>query len=136
MNRPNLLHHKQRRCTPASAWRLRSAGIVRCTTTQEQQDAHLIISSGQSNFEVCYGEQNYKNCLIRNMSAERNPSFVLRAVKDVVLEDRDIPTLKDPWDVRVQIAQTGICGSDVHYWQRGRIGGTIPLEGYPLKRIF
>jgi D-xylulose reductase len=31
--------------------------------------------------------------------------------------------LKDPWDVRVQIAQTGICGSDVHYWQRGRIGG-------------
>lgn len=70
------------------------------------------------------------------MSAERNPSFVLRAVKDVVLEDRDIPTLKDPWDVRVQIAQTGICGSDVHYWQRGRIGGTIHLEGYPLKRIF
>lgn len=52
-----------------------------------------------------------------------NRSFVLRAVKDVVLEDRAIPALKDPWDVRVQIAQTGICGSDVHYWQRGRIGG-------------
>ncbi|OQE18358.1 hypothetical protein PENSTE_c018G03195 [Penicillium steckii] len=59
------------------------------------------------------------------MSSERNPSFVLRAVKDVVLEDRDIPTLKDPWDVRVQIAQTGICGSDVHYWQRGRIGDFV-----------
>jgi D-xylulose reductase len=27
--------------------------------------------------------------------------------------------------VRVQIAQTGICGSDVHYWQRGRIGDFI-----------
>ncbi|KAJ6088696.1 hypothetical protein N7486_009957 [Penicillium sp. IBT 16267x] len=57
---------------------------------------------------------------------ETNRSFVLRAVKDVVLEDRPVPELKDPWDVRVQVAQTGICGRDVHYWQRGRIGGTKP----------
>lgn len=56
-------------------------------------------------------------------SQEKNPSFVLRAVKNVVFEDRPIPSLKDPWDVRVQVAQTGICGSDVHYWQRGKIGG-------------
>ncbi|KAL4918382.1 hypothetical protein BDW62DRAFT_210462 [Aspergillus aurantiobrunneus] len=56
---------------------------------------------------------------------ETNPSFVLRAVKDVSFEDRAIPPLKDPWDVRVQIAQTGICGSDVHYWQRGRIGDFV-----------
>ncbi|KAJ5976367.1 hypothetical protein N7481_010074 [Penicillium waksmanii] len=56
---------------------------------------------------------------------EKNRSFVLRAVQDVVLEDREIPALKDPWDVRVHIAQTGICGSDVHYWQRGRIGDFI-----------
>ncbi|KAL4819735.1 chaperonin 10-like protein [Aspergillus spinulosporus] len=56
---------------------------------------------------------------------ETNPSFVLRAVKDVAFEDRAIPPLKDPWDVRVQVAQTGICGSDVHYWQRGRIGDFI-----------
>ena len=55
----------------------------------------------------------------------KNRSFVLRAVKDVVLEDRAIPALKDAWDVRVHVAQTGICGSDVHYWQRGRIGGKI-----------
>lgn len=46
-------------------------------------------------------------------------------MKDVVLEDRTVPTLKDPWDVRVHVAQTGICGSDVHYWQRGRIGGKL-----------
>jgi D-xylulose reductase len=54
---------------------------------------------------------------------DTNPSFVLKAVKDVAFETRPIPALKDPWDVRVQISQTGICGSDVHYWQRGRIGG-------------
>ncbi|KAL4959800.1 uncharacterized protein BDV14DRAFT_212128 [Aspergillus stella-maris] len=56
---------------------------------------------------------------------ETNPSFVLRAIKDVSFEDRPIPNLSDPYDVRVQIAQTGICGSDVHYWQRGRIGDFI-----------
>ena len=56
---------------------------------------------------------------------ETNPSFVLRSVKNVIFEDRAIPSLKDPWDVRVQIAQTGICGSDVHYWQRGKIGGSF-----------
>jgi D-xylulose reductase len=54
---------------------------------------------------------------------DSNPSFVLPAVKDVAFEDRLIPKLQDPWNVRVQAAQTGICGSDVHYWQRGRIGG-------------
>lgn len=58
---------------------------------------------------------------------ETNPSFVLRAVKDVIFEDRPVPSLKDPWDVRVQVAQTGICGSDVHYWQRGKIGGLLCL---------
>ncbi|GAD92227.1 D-xylulose reductase A [Paecilomyces variotii No. 5] len=51
-----------------------------------------------------------------------NPSFVLRAVKEVAIEDRPKPVLKDPYDVIVHVAQTGICGSDVHYWQRGRIG--------------
>ncbi|TPR05497.1 Arylsulfotransferase (ASST) family protein [Aspergillus niger] len=54
-----------------------------------------------------------------------NPSFVLRNIKDVVIEDRPKPILKDPHDVMVHVAQTGICGSDVHYWQRGRIGDFV-----------
>lgn len=54
---------------------------------------------------------------------DTNRSFVLRAVQDVAFEDRPVPPLKDPWDVRIHVGQTGICGSDVHYWQRGRIGG-------------
>jgi threonine dehydrogenase-like Zn-dependent dehydrogenase len=43
----------------------------------------------------------------------QNPSFVLRAVRDVAFEDRPVPSLRGPKDVRVHIAQTGICGSDV-----------------------
>ncbi|KAI1267721.1 GroES-like protein [Xylariaceae sp. FL1019] len=56
---------------------------------------------------------------------QENPSFVLRAVKEVAFEDRPKPTIKDQHDVIVRVAQTGICGSDVHYWQRGRIGPFI-----------
>ncbi|KAE8379823.1 chaperonin 10-like protein [Aspergillus bertholletiae] len=59
------------------------------------------------------------------MAQDSNPSFVLKAVKEVAFEDRPVPPIQDPWDVRVQIAQTGICGSDVHYWQRGRIGDFV-----------
>ncbi|CAM1509586.1 Fc.00g033250.m01.CDS01 [Cosmosporella sp. VM-42] len=57
--------------------------------------------------------------------SEVNPAFVLRAIKDVAFEERPIPALRDEHDVRVHIEQTGICGSDVHYWQRGRIGDFI-----------
>jgi D-xylulose reductase len=55
----------------------------------------------------------------------QNPAFVLRAVKEVAIEQRPVPAVKDPYDVRVHIGQTGICGSDVHYWQRGRIGDFV-----------
>ncbi|KAK5103459.1 hypothetical protein LTS08_002874 [Lithohypha guttulata] len=48
--------------------------------------------------------------------SEQNQSFILRAIKDVAI---------DPHDIIVQIGQTGICGSDVHYWQRGRIGDFV-----------
>ncbi|KAF2091416.1 GroES-like protein [Saccharata proteae CBS 121410] len=58
-------------------------------------------------------------------AAMTNPAFVLRAVKDVGIEDRPIPELREEYEVRVHVAQTGICGSDVHYWQRGRIGDFI-----------
>lgn len=58
-------------------------------------------------------------------TTERNPSFVLRAVKDVALQDIPKPKITDPYDVIVEISQTGICGSDVHYWQRGRIGDFV-----------
>lgn len=56
---------------------------------------------------------------------ELNPAFVLQSIKKVSFENREIPKLRDEYDVRVHIEQTGICGSDVHYWQRGRIGDFI-----------
>ncbi|KAI0921827.1 hypothetical protein AcV7_008025 [Taiwanofungus camphoratus] len=53
-----------------------------------------------------------------------NPSFVLRAVDDVVFEERPIPQISDD-EVLVEVKKTGICGSDVHYLVHGRIGDFI-----------
>ncbi|KAK9480515.1 chaperonin 10-like protein [Lipomyces japonicus] len=54
-----------------------------------------------------------------------NPSFVLQKVNEVKFEDRPVPEIKNPRDVRIQIKQTGICGSDVHYYTHGAIGSFV-----------
>ncbi|AEO69938.1 uncharacterized protein THITE_2120696 [Thermothielavioides terrestris NRRL 8126] len=51
-----------------------------------------------------------------------NLSFVLNKPNDVTFEERPVPKLQSPHDVLVAVNYTGICGSDVHYWQHGAIG--------------
>ncbi|ETS76543.1 D-xylulose reductase A [Pestalotiopsis fici W106-1] len=51
-----------------------------------------------------------------------NLSFVLKEPKSIEFAERPIPTISSPHDVLVAISYTGICGSDVHYWQHGAIG--------------
>ncbi|TDZ16161.1 putative D-xylulose reductase A [Colletotrichum orbiculare MAFF 240422] len=51
-----------------------------------------------------------------------NLSFILNKPHDVEFADRPIPKLSDPHNVLVAINYTGICGSDVHYWEHGAIG--------------
>jgi L-iditol 2-dehydrogenase len=46
---------------------------------------------------------------------------VLRGAKDLVVEQRAEP-VPGPGQVLVQVRSVGICGSDVHYYQHGRIG--------------
>lgn len=50
-----------------------------------------------------------------------NPSAVLYATHDLRIEDRPIPE-PGPHEVLVNIRAVGICGSDVHYYDHGRIG--------------
>jgi len=61
-------------------------------------------------------------------------------MKSLVLEKRDELSLRDfpeidrvdealgPRDVRIKIHTVGICGSDVHYYKRGRIGPFVVKE--------
>lgn len=46
---------------------------------------------------------------------------VLRAAGDVALEERPVPTV-GVGEVLVQVSSVGVCGSDVHYYEHGRIG--------------
>jgi Alcohol dehydrogenase GroES-like domain len=50
-----------------------------------------------------------------------NPIAVLYGPHDVRIEDRPVPK-PAPGQVLVEIAAIGICGSDVHYYEHGRIG--------------
>ncbi|KAI0178581.1 GroES-like protein [Hypoxylon sp. FL1284] len=51
-----------------------------------------------------------------------NLSFILNKPHDVQFSDKPVPSLQGPYDVLVGINYTGICGSDVHYWEHGAIG--------------
>jgi L-iditol 2-dehydrogenase len=49
-----------------------------------------------------------------------NRAAVLHAIRDVRVEERPMPE-PGPLDVLVEIAAVGVCGSDVHYYEHGRI---------------
>ena len=55
------------------------------------------------------------------MSVEQMRASVLRGVRDVAVEERPVPT-PGPTEVQVRVGSVGVCGSDVHYYERGRIG--------------
>ena len=46
---------------------------------------------------------------------------VLRGPGDVVVEERPVPE-PEPGQVVVRVASVGVCGSDTHYYEHGRIG--------------
>ena len=53
-----------------------------------------------------------------------NRSAVLHSPRQLTIEDRPVPE-PAPGEVLVQVAAVGICGSDVHYYEHGRIGPYI-----------
>ncbi|KAL8197166.1 UNVERIFIED_CONTAM: hypothetical protein K2H54_014520 [Gekko kuhli] len=55
---------------------------------------------------------------------EKNLSVVVHKAGDLRLENRPIPE-PGPNEVLLKMHSVGICGSDVHYWQRGRIGDFV-----------
>jgi L-iditol 2-dehydrogenase len=53
-----------------------------------------------------------------------NRAAVLHAPRDVRVEERPVPE-PGPLDVLVEIAAVGVCGSDVHYYEHGRIATRV-----------
>ncbi|RAL11870.1 NAD(P)-dependent alcohol dehydrogenase [Aspergillus homomorphus CBS 101889] len=53
---------------------------------------------------------------------DNNLAAVLKPGGSFYYENRELPAINSDRDVIVKIIATGLCGSDVHYWQHGRIG--------------
>ncbi|WP_328292857.1 NAD(P)-dependent alcohol dehydrogenase [Kineococcus sp. NBC_00420] len=53
-----------------------------------------------------------------------NTSAVLHAPRSLVIEQRERP-VPAAHEVLVRVEAVGICGSDVHYYEHGRIGGYV-----------
>lgn len=53
-----------------------------------------------------------------------NQVAVLRTIKEIALEQRPMPE-PGPGEVLVQVRSVGVCGSDVHYYEHGRIGSHV-----------
>ncbi len=53
-----------------------------------------------------------------------NLAAVLHGICDLRIEERPMPE-PGPGEVLVEIASVGVCGSDVHYYEHGRIGDFV-----------
>jgi L-idonate 5-dehydrogenase len=62
-------------------------------------------------------------------------AFLLFGSKDIKLEEKPIPTIEAP-QVLVKPRFTGICGSDVHYFQHGYCGRFVPKRPFALGHEF
>lgn len=121
--------HRSRPCWKEEK---RSDGRTAVATPEEYINVPVLrIRDGQNlgsfyRLEVTHWkfELDQQTSYIFDMSFQ-NLSFVLKKPHDVTFEDRPIPELKTDRDVLVQVKVTGICGSDVHYWQHGRIGDFV-----------
>jgi L-iditol 2-dehydrogenase len=52
---------------------------------------------------------------------------ILRGTGDLAVEERPVPT-PAPQEVLVRISSVGVCGSDVHYYEHGRIGSFVVTD--------
>jgi L-iditol 2-dehydrogenase len=53
-----------------------------------------------------------------------NPAAVLHGIRDLRIEARPTPE-PGPGEVLVEVRAVGVCGSDVHYYEHGRIGDFV-----------
>jgi len=52
---------------------------------------------------------------------------VLHTIRDIRIENRPVP-IPGKGEVLLKVASVGVCGSDVHYYQEGRIGSQVVTE--------
>jgi L-iditol 2-dehydrogenase len=58
---------------------------------------------------------------MRTLTGEQNLVAVMKGVGELRVEERAVPEPR-PGEVLVEVASVGVCGSDVHFFEHGRIG--------------
>jgi L-iditol 2-dehydrogenase len=58
---------------------------------------------------------------VRTPARETNLVAVMHGVGELGIEERDVPE-PGPGEVLVEVSSVGVCGSDVHFFEHGRIG--------------
>ena len=63
-----------------------------------------------------------------------NHAYVLTALKKLERQEVPMPEV-GPDDVLVRMGAIGVCGSDVHYYNHGRIGDFVVQSLYSWTRV-
>ena len=50
---------------------------------------------------------------------------MLTGIREMEIIDVPDPVILNPDDVKIRMSVVGICGSDIHYYTRGRIGSQV-----------
>lgn len=64
------------------------------------------------------------------MNGEQMKAVVLTGIRQMEIVDIPKPEIKNDSDVLVKLAIVGVCGSDVHYYETGRIGSQVVTYPY------
>ena len=57
-------------------------------------------------------------------------AMMLTGIRKMEMMNVPDPVISNPWDVKIRMSVVGICGSDIHYYTRGRIGSQV--VSYPF----
>src|SRR5512135_720314 len=52
-------------------------------------------------------------------------AMMLTGIRKMEMMDISEPQIINPGDVKIKMVTTGICGSDIHYYARGKIGSQV-----------
>ncbi|MFC2125114.1 alcohol dehydrogenase catalytic domain-containing protein [Bacteroidota bacterium] len=59
-------------------------------------------------------------------------TFVLTGIKKMELVDTPKPVITNDDDVLIKMKRVGVCGSDIHYYETGKIGSQVVAYPFPV----
>ena len=59
-------------------------------------------------------------------------AMVLTGIREMEMQEFPMPAIQSETDVLIKMKVVGICGSDIHYYTTGKIGGQIVQYPFPL----